>query len=114
MKPGIYNFTIYQGATFSRQILIKKDGDPMPLEGYKARMQIRDYNTKALIFELTTDKGNLPLDESTSRIDILMSSVDTESFNFKKAKYNIELYSGITVIRILQGDITLDRDVNIQ
>ena len=114
MKPGIYNFTIFQGATFSRPIVLKKDGELMPISEYQSRMQIRDLDTGALVFDLSSDKGNLPITEGESRIDILLTSEETTSFNFKRAKYNIELFSGITVIRILQGEIKLDRDVTIE
>ena len=41
-RPGIVNFNLYAGATFSEQVTLKDDaGNPLDLTGATARMHIR-------------------------------------------------------------------------
>lgn len=113
MDPGIYNFTLYQGATFGKQVVIKNAGVIRNINGYTARMQIRDKISNALVVEMTTENGKLMVTGTSGRIDMILSATETMTFNFITALYDLEIIApdSTTVERILQGEITLDRNV---
>lgn len=110
MDPGTYNFTMYQGASFGRQIVLKQNGVVRTITGYTARMQIRDKVTGALIVSMTTENGKLVVTGASGRIDMVLAASETAEFNFTKGLYDLEIVSGSTVERVLQGEITLDRN----
>jgi len=72
MIAGVYNITCEQGATFTRDIVLKEPDptDPtgttyqeMDLENYTARMQVRR-TTESTSFqvELTTENGRISIE----------------------------------------------------
>ncbi|TRZ48106.1 MAG: hypothetical protein D4S01_11000 [Dehalococcoidia bacterium] len=110
MDPGTYNFTMYQGASFAKQLILKEDSVVRDISGYTGRMQIRDKLTKALIVTMTTENDKIVITGASGRIDLVLVATETELFNFNKALYDLEIINGTTVERVLQGEITLDRN----
>ena len=121
MLAGAYNFTIEQGATFTRLIEIEyPDPDdltvflPFDLTGYSASMQIRR----------TIDSANpqITLTDSNGRIEIQSASVsnairinllpEETALLETDGVYDIEIEDASgTVSRILKGTVTLSRQV---
>lgn len=121
MLAGAYNFTIEQGATFTRLIEIEyPDPDdltvfvPFDLTGYSASMQIRR----------TIDSANpqITLTDSNGRIEIQSASVanairlslspEETALLETDGVYDIEIEDSSGVVsRILKGTVTLSRQV---
>ena len=126
MSAGTYNFTIEQGTTVDFELQYTDINDsPISLAGYSGRMQIKSgfANDKPVTYaslsssrypdntglNLNGSSGTTPL--SSGSIGIYISAVSSSAFTFAKAKYDLELVSGSTVTRILEGVITLSKEV---
>jgi len=100
---GTYNIICDQGATLQRQITWKDSaGAPINLSTYSARMQVRPTtDSTTLTLELTTANGRLTLGGAAGTIDILvLASAMTMTGEYV---YDLELVTGTTVTRLLQG-----------
>lgn len=127
MAAGRYTFTIEQGATLDFEVLYKdSNGDPISLEGYDARMQIRPYagaptSYITLSSSLAADGTGLNLSGSngvnplsSGSIGIFISANSSSAFNFNEASYDLEIASGSTypvVTRIIEGKVKLSKEV---
>jgi hypothetical protein len=130
MAAGLYTFTIEQGATYQSEITWKNAANTaVNLTGYTARMQIRSeqtgsgtlyqtLNTSASIANtgicLSGSAGTNPL--SSGSIAITITATDTAALNFgtdDMAYYDLEMTSGTTVTRLLQGKVKLSKQVTI-
>lgn len=124
MAAGKYSFSIEQGATTSFQVVYKDaNSDPVDLTGYQARMQIRETIASSTVIcrlsssldadgtglNLSGSAGNLPL--SSGSIGVYISAASSSGFTFDTAVYDLELVTGGTVTRLLQGTIKLDKEV---
>lgn len=126
MAAGNYSFTIEQGSTVNFEIqYTDASSNPVNLTGYSGKMQIKsnfaDDNPTTyatLSSSLATDGTGLNFSGSagtkpptSGSIGIYISAVSSSAFNFSKAKYDLEITSGSTVTRLLQGTITLSKEV---
>ena len=119
-SAGIHHFLCDQGATFRKTITLKEsDGSLVNLNGYTARMKIKDEVGGTLIKSLTSASGGgLSIggsagNNANGEIDILISASDTASFSAPiTAVYDIEtVTSGGIVDRILQGKFVINPEV---
>lgn len=110
---------IFQGATFD-QTLVYETGEPstpVDLSGYTAKMQIRSKpESKAVILELSTSAGNnritLNYLGNNGAIRLFISAADTSSLSScNDAVYDLELYNGSVVTRIMQGNVIISPEV---
>ena len=126
MAAGKYSFTIEQGTTLDFEIQYKDPNSlPINLTGYSGKMQIRsnfaDNNPvtyATLSSSLATDGTGLNFSGSngstpptSGSIGIYISAASSSVFNFQTARYDLEISSGDTVTRILEGQITLSKEV---
>lgn len=114
MPAGQYNFDIEQGVAFARIMNLKdSNGVTMNLTGYSARMQIRPYvSSTEVLIEATTANGKLIITPLTGVLTLSLSATDTTQLAYTKAVYDIELVDNVgTPIRLLQGEITVSREV---
>jgi len=120
MAAGKYNFVIEQGTTLDLEVVYKDSNDnPIDLTDYQGRMQIKDtiggsttYIT--LSSSLANDGTGLDFGGSNGTIGIFISANSSSALDFNKAAYDLEIASGSTypvVTRILQGSVTLDKEV---
>jgi hypothetical protein len=126
MSAGTYNFTIEQGTTVDFEAQYTDSGsNPIDLTNYHGRMQIKSgfANDKPVTYaSLSSSRypdgtglnfngsgGSKPL--TSGSIGIYISAVSSSTFTFAKAKYDLEIVSGSTVTRILEGTITLSKEV---
>jgi hypothetical protein len=110
MAAGLYNIIVEQGSTFNKQISVKDPaGVPIDLTGAVIRGMIRGtYND---VSPLATFTINCPT-PTTGIFYIILSAAVTAAFDFVKALYDIEIaYPDGTVVRILQGNVILSREV---
>lgn len=88
MSAGLYDITIEQGADW-RLVLTWKDaaGDPMQLNGYTGRMQVREtWNSKTKIFELTTGNGWIVLDAANGGITLHLPAAVSAAYQVNPTK----------------------------
>lgn len=134
MAAGKYSFSIEQGATYRFGIqYTDASGSYIDLSGYNASMQIRsDYadNSNTLyttvnLFDVTSSvdistgsymwfSGSAGVSTSASisgSIEVYLHADTTKDFTFEEAVYDIELYSGDDVYRLLEGIITNKKEV---
>lgn len=121
MLAGVYNFTIEQGATFTRLIEIEyPDSEdltvflPFDLSGYSASMQIRrtiDSTTPQIT--LTDANGRIEIQSASVVNAIRLTLLPSETVLVETdGVYDIEIEDDSGVIsRILKGTVTLSRQV---
>jgi hypothetical protein len=112
---------IFQGATFSQTLYWEVGNPPAPvnLTGYTAKLQVRSsHKSKVVILELSTSNGRITLgtggDMTTGAINLSISATDTAQLSIcddAKPVYDLEMTSGATVSRILQGNVIIAPEV---
>lgn len=106
-----YNFTLNQGETFDTTFtVLLADRRPFDLTGYSVRGQVREQytsNTVLLQFDIEV------VDPASGKVRCMASATDTAALSFNKAVYDLEAEHDATgkVIRLVQGVITLSREV---
>jgi len=105
MLPGKYNFVCPQGSTFSQQLTWKIGGEPVDLDGYSARMKVKESLTStSSVLDLTTENNKIILGGSYGTILILIDSSETNSIYPTKYIYDLELISvSLEVTRLIEG-----------
>jgi hypothetical protein len=119
MSAGNYTITILQGSTFNLELqYTDSEGDAINLTDYHAQMQIRpdfadntDIIFSTLSSSLDEDGSGIIINPTEGTLLINISAEQTEVFNFDEALYDLELYSGSFVTRILEGKVRSRREV---
>lgn len=102
------NLVIDQGSTFSTDLkLTDENGDPMNLTGFTANSQIRKWYTSlnptaSFITSINASSGSLTLS---------LTSEQTSNIVSGRYVYDVELYNGNTVSRIVEGIVTVTPQV---
>jgi hypothetical protein len=110
MESQQYNFTIPQGATFSLNLQYELDSQPVDIEGYEVRMQIRKSYDLPAVVELTTENGGIVVSD-VNNIDLTIDAETTEELTAGRYLYDIELVDEGVVERILLGVATVSAEV---
>ena len=103
-----YTLRIDAGATFVRTFRIKDSatGLPLDLTGFTGKIQIRVPKTLDLAYE------NIPtIDALAGTVTLRIEATDTSSLTLAKYVWACELYSGVDVFRILEGDVAVSDEV---
>lgn len=124
MPAGKYCFLIEQGATLSLELQYKDgNSNPIDLSGYGGRMQIRptiDSNTVYISLSSSLNADGTGLNFSGSNgstpttsgsIGLYISVASSSLLSFDTAVYDLEIYSGSVVNRLLYGDVKLSKEV---
>jgi len=113
--PQEYNFTTKQGATETFTInYTDENGDPVDVSSWDPKMDVRtDYldSQPTALFTLTDGDGIDMTNADTGVIVVTISATRTTLMVDVKYKYDLELTSGSTVDRIIQGTIVSDKQV---
>jgi tRNA threonylcarbamoyladenosine modification (KEOPS) complex Pcc1 subunit len=110
MTAGLYTLTIEQGATLSLVLTYKDSSSNLVnLTGYTARMMLRSAFTSASnVISLTTENGRIALGGSAGTITLTISATDTAALAAPQyGVYDLELVSGSTITRLIQGTFTV-------
>lgn len=115
MTAGKYDFTIEQGAKFTRVFTWKDSaGTPINLTGYTAAMQIRkDIEATATLVSLTSGSG-ITLGGALGTITVEILATATAAYSFRSGVYDLELYpagNAANAVRLLEGAVTVSREV---
>ena len=134
MAAGRYSFVIEQGVTTDFEVVYNdSSGNPIDLEGYTARMSIRQsqISTSQLFITLSSSLGpcgtglnlsgsggiNASKPLSSGSIGIYISAASSSQLSFNEGFYDLELMSGsgdcTTVTRLLMGQVKLSNEITI-
>ena len=109
MSAGIYNFTLNQGATFSRQMTVKENNSPLNLTGHTAAMQLRStYDSSTVALSMTAAVINA----TQGILSISATSTATAALEEGIYVYDLEITTSAGVVtRLLQGQVTVSPEV---
>lgn len=110
---GTHDFVCEQGATFAREITwLDSSAIPVNNTGYTARMQVRaTVSSASTLLSISTTTGEIVLGGADGKITITVPATTTAAIAAGCYVYDLEMVSGITVYRILQGSFTVDAEV---
>jgi len=112
MIPGKYNFICPQGSTFSKQLTWTVDDEPVNLDTYTARMQVREkHSSKIAIVDINTENGGISLGGNQGTISLYISDEETENIVAKDYVYDLEMISASEVTRIVEGKFIVTPEV---
>ena len=124
MSAGKLSFIIEQGATLSYELRYKDaTGTAIDLSGWGGRMMIRpDVNSSTIYISLSSSlqadgtglnfsgsNGTTP--PSSGSIGLFISAASSSALIFDNGVYDLEIYSGSYVTRILEGAVRLSKEV---
>ena len=113
MPAGQYAFNAEQGATLARTILYTDANDVATnLTGYTAAMQVRPTAASATVtLELTTENSRITLGGAAGTVDLLVDATTMTDLTPGRYYYDLELYTGSTVIRLIEGVFNIKAEV---
>lgn len=102
-----YNFTIEQGATFTRSFTYKDStGSPINLTNYTAQGQVRQaVESGSVLLEFSTANGYVGLGGTAGTITWTVPYTITRTLSFQGARYDFFLFSSgsAAVTKLLYG-----------
>lgn len=108
MSAGTYNIKIDQGSDFSLQLTVQEDGSAKNLAGFSARAQMRptiDSSTLTATFTCA-------ITNSTNGIlTMSLPHTTTDDINVGQYYYDLEIFTGSTSQRLIQGTATVAGEV---
>ena len=113
-KVRIKHLYIPLGTTYVYEVTyVDSRNEPIPLSGYKARLQFRDtVDDPFVLYDATTENGRLEfdLDEGIIRLTI---PVTDNTFTWTQAVYDLEVITPVAeqVFRLVKGTVDIDKDV---
>lgn len=113
MTPGTLNLIVPQGATFERVLTWSLDDTPVDLTNYTALMQVRPTAASGVVLlELSTDNGGITLGGALGTITLHVDATTTGDLPPGTAVYDLELSTGETVTRLVEGKFTVTAEVS--
>lgn len=112
MIPGKYNMVCPQGSTFNKMLTYSIDGTPVHLDGYTARMQVREkYTSTSAQVTLTTENDGIILEGLLGEITLNISASATSALAAKDYVYDLELVNNGVVTRLIEGKFIVTPEV---
>ena len=119
MSAGVYNLNVEQGSTYTRVFTWSTGTSgcggtmvPVDLMGYTAIMQIRsNVSSPTVLFEASTANSKIVLGGDLGTITLTIPAADSASWTFLTGVYDLELTAGTNVTRLLQGKVSVSREV---
>ena len=111
---GIYNIICDQGSTFTRQLTWNDSaGSAVNLTAYTARMDVRTSidAAGAAVLSLTTENGRIVLGGTAGTINLSAEATATQVVESGNYVYDLELVSGSTITRLVQGSFVVRGEV---
>ena len=85
---------------------------PLDITGYTAKMQMRSYpNSPTPVLTLTTENGGITITGATGNISLHATADQTGAVNQGPYDYDLEIYSGASVTRVIQGQVEVSAQV---
>ena len=116
MSAATTNLIIDQGATWNITFTYKNSNGPIDLTGYTAALQLRTnydaISTSASEFlSLSSPTNGIVLGGTSGTIAVTAPATQTAALTAGEYVYDLELTSGSTVTRLVQGRITVTPQV---
>lgn len=114
ITAGDYDFTIYQGRTFSTVLTWKdQNNNPVNLTGYSARLQARaSTDAASTIVDLSNPSGGISLGGAAGTITLSMSEAATGALTADKAIYDLKVTDSLgTSNTLLRGTVFITKRV---
>jgi hypothetical protein len=111
INPGTYNITCPQGATWDRTFTVTVGGTALNLTGYTAAMQVRESAGAATALVSLTNGSGITLGGTAGTIGVIVAATATAALSSGSYSYDIELNSGSTVTRLLEGAFNVTGNV---
>jgi hypothetical protein len=111
INPGIYNITCPQGATWDRTFTVTIGGTALNLTGYTAAMQVRDSAGAATALVSLTNGAGITLGGTAGSVGVTIASTATAALSAGSYSYDLELNSGSTITRLLEGAFNVTGNV---
>lgn len=117
-----YNIQLDQGSTFAMTVEYEETdpaggpNTPFDLTGYSGRMQVRDtVGSATTLAQFTTAPSDgIVINGPAGTVDLTVTSVQTESYTFINAVYDLEVYDASVppvVVRLVQGRFLVNKEV---
>lgn len=111
INPGTYNINCPQGATFDRTLTVTVGGTALDLTGYTAAMQVREAAGAATALISLTNGAGITLGGTAGTISIVVAATASAAITPGSYSYDLELNSGQTVTRLLEGSFNVSGNV---
>jgi hypothetical protein len=104
-----------QGSTFSQTIIVRDvNGNLIDLTGYSTRAKIKaNYSTGTSLVDITTSiqSGTTGDGYVSGKVELSLTSTQTAALATNDWRYDVEVYSGINVIRVQQGLVRINPEI---
>ena len=109
---AIANLTIDQGATFSSDVTVKDAQDnAFNLTGYTAAAKLaKGFASTRTRTNMTT---SIATDATTGVVTLSLTATETAALDAERYVYDLEITSGATVTRVIEGIITVRAQVTL-
>jgi hypothetical protein len=111
INPGTYNITCPQGATWDKTFTVTIGGTALNLTGYTAAMQVRDSAGAATALISLTSSSGITLGGTAGSVGVTIASTATAALSAGSYSYDLELNSGSTITRLLEGAFNVTGNV---
>jgi len=103
---AIANLTIDQGATFTSDVTVKDaNGNAFDLTGYTAAAKLaKGYASTRTRTDFTT---TIAADATSGVVTLSLTATETAALDGERYVYDLEITSGATVTRVIEGIITV-------
>jgi len=103
---AIANLTIDQGATFSSDVTVKDaNGNAFDLTGYTAAAKLaKGYASTRTRTDFTT---TIAADATSGVVTLSLTATQTAALDAERYVYDLEITSGATVTRVIEGIISV-------
>lgn len=107
-----YKRALVTGETFARVFTYQgTDGNPINLNGYAARCQVRKDLKSGVVLEMTTTNSRIVVGTGQGNIAITVSATDTAALVPGNYVYDLEIEHDNVVTRILEGQFQIKQAV---
>lgn len=112
MAADTYNTVIDQGADWYLSVTYEDNtGTPINISGFTAALQLRTSPlAKTAALSLTTQNGGIAITGATGTLNIHATAAQTGALQPQRYSYDLELYNGSIVTRLIQGTIQVSAE----
>ena len=115
---GRLDLIIEKGSTFTRvftwQTRDQETGAliPVDLSGYTARSMFREtHDSPQAFFDLSTENGGIFIDSFAGKITLKIEATQSTNVIYDSGVWDLELYQGTNVTRLIEGRVKLTPEV---
>ena len=112
MPAARHDIVIEEGATFDITFTyLDKDGVAIDVTGYSAKMDIKESVGGTVIDDLTSTGSEITVGTTDGTFQIVITATNTDAYDFDWGVYDLEITTGSTVIRLVEGRVEFKRAV---